>query len=478
MKNIYLIVLAIIFSGCSSNDEFLDKEPEVNSNIEITRVEDLDKLFNSFGMPTIDNQVGYWCTDNSSMPQSILDESSTFRQDQINQYLFQTQIDRDSDRTWSSFYNYILRANLVSDYINSGELIDSDNPDLKDILIAESHFYRAYLYFEMAIIYNLYPSEANANELGMVLRKTSSLTENQSRATLQETFDFILEELEAALKYPSDTKRSIYRINKATINALAARIHLYLGNYEKAMEHANAALAGNSQMINYATEVYELGFTFWYGDFVYPNVAQQAPFGGTSIADFYVDKYYYINYTNGSWNTSPSQELLDLYDEDDIRNLFYIEGWFSRYGATTDTWYYYMNSYVGYNPAGPGVPEMYLTRAESKARNNDIAGAMADVEMVRSNRFHPEDYVALPIPGSAKEAVEIIIDERRREDPFEYRFMDIKRLNNDPLTDPIILTRSANGESVSIQPDDRKYARPIGDEILILSDGATEQNRY
>ncbi|TNJ46959.1 RagB/SusD family nutrient uptake outer membrane protein [Tamlana fucoidanivorans] len=478
MKNIYLVILILFLANCASNDDFLDQEPEINSNIEITRIDELDKLFNGMGMPAIPNQVGLWCTDNSSMPQSILDESTTFSQTQIDQYLFNTKINRDSDRTWGPFFFYILRANLVLDYINSGELIESDEPGLKELLIAESHFYRAYYLFELAVIYNLYPSEANANELGMVLRKTSSLTENQSRATLRQTFDFILSELEMALKYPSDEKRSVYRINKATVNAVASRIHLYLGNYDKALEHANNALAGHSAMIDYATEVYELDYTFWYGDFVYPNTAEQVPFSGTSIADFYVDKYFYINYTNGNWNTSPSQELLDLYDDNDIRNLFFIEGWFTRYGATTNPWVHYMNSYVGYNPAGPGVPEMYLTRAECKARNNDISGAMADVEIVRSHRFHLDNYTALAIPSDAKGAVETIIEERRREDPYEYRFMDIKRLNNDPLTDPIILSRSANGETVTIQPDDRRYARPIGDEIVILSGGATQQNQY
>ncbi|WP_242135562.1 RagB/SusD family nutrient uptake outer membrane protein [Aestuariivivens marinum] len=477
MKKIVSIACAVLILACSKNDDFLDKEPEVSSAIEITKVEELDKLFNGLlGAPTVQNQVAVWCNDNASMPEEILSASSTFGQRQIDQYLFNTVINEDSDATWSNLYRPILTANLALDYLERG-LIE-DDPTLTQEITAEAHFLRAYFHFELAVIYGLYPSSANAEEPGVVLRKTSSLEESLERATLQETFDFIVSELELALKYPSTTKKSVYRINKATVHALAARVYLYLGDYANAMTHADAALAGHSDMIDYATEVYELDYTFWYGDFVYPNVAAQLPFNGTSMPDFYTDQYLYVYYSNGFWNSSPSQELLDLYEPEDIRNLFFIEGWFERYGVNDNPWYIYMNTYVGYTLAGPGVPEMYLTRAECKARNNDIAGAMADVEMVRQHRFHPDDYTPLAIPASSKAAVEEIIDERRREDPFEYRFMDIKRLNADPLTDPIILTRSANGESVTIQPDDRKYARPIGADVILLSDDQTVQNEY
>ncbi|WP_187269552.1 RagB/SusD family nutrient uptake outer membrane protein [Flagellimonas hymeniacidonis] len=138
---------------------------------------------------------------------------------------------------------------------------------------------------------------------------------------------------------------------------------------------------------------------------------------------------------------------------------------------------------------GLSVPKSFLTRAECRARRGDIAGAMADLEMVRVNRFYTDMYRPLPIPANEKAAVEEIIDERRREFPYSLRWIDIRRLNNDPLTDPIIITRDfyevANSivnrdviTTYTLEPSDRRYARPIFDAVITNSQGQTEQNTY
>ncbi|KAB1068152.1 RagB/SusD family nutrient uptake outer membrane protein [Tamlana haliotis] len=474
MRNIYIALLSILTFGCS--EDFLDKSPSVSNSVEITSVDDIDKLFNGINIPFTDDQVNIWCTDNAYVPQAVLDESFTITDEQLAHYTFETDVDRTRDGQWSGYYRYLLLPNLALDQIAGGELI-SEDPVLLAETIAEAHFRRAFHLFQAAVVYSLYPNDSNLNEMGVVLKQTSSITESLARATVKETFDFIKADIEEALKHPIALKQSPFRTDKPSVHALAARVYLYLGEYEKAKTHADAALNGYNAMVDYATSIYELPYSLWYGPFTYPNSVELRTWD-ISIPELYTDEYFYVESSNGNWNTSPSQELLDLYDPNDIRNMFFIDGWFSRSGVTTNTWTSYMDLGPGTSLAGPGVAEMYLTRAECKARDNDITGAMADVEMVRVNRFKPADYVALPIPSTVKETVEEIIDERRREDPFEYRFMDIKRLNNDDLTDSIILTRVVNGETVTIQPDDRRYARPIGNEIILLSKGETVQNKY
>ncbi|GAA3573671.1 RagB/SusD family nutrient uptake outer membrane protein [Snuella lapsa] len=478
MKKIILVLISAFIAVSCDQDEFLDESPNKTSSTEITSIDDLDYLINGLGARSYSDQENIWCTDNTVIIQSILDETNSLPAEQIQHYTFSTDIDRTSDGKWSGHYYPILIANLALDLINSGELTGSDEVT-KQALIAESHFIRANHLFQLAITHTLYPSTANEGELGLVLKQTPLLTESQERKTLKETFDFIVGEVEKAQNaYPANTpKKTIYRIDENSIHALAARIHLYLGDYDKAEASANAALAGYNTMVDYASNISTLSFSLWYGPYVYPTTAAFVPWN-ISIPEFFNDRYYYTYGTNSSWNTSPSQELMDLYEPTDVRNLFFIKDWFSRSGATTNLWYTYMQHYVGYASTGPSVPEMYLIRAECKARAGNISGAMADLEMVRINRFDVLDYAALPIPSTEKAAVNEIIDERRREYPFSLRFMDIKRLNNDPLTDPIIITRTINGETITIQPDDRRYARPIGNEVIILSDGATRQNEY
>ena len=475
MKKTVAIILCFVLLACS--DDFLDQPPDINNSIEITTIDELDKLFNGIQIPYIEDQVNIFCTDNAFMPQEVLDESFAFSDAQIGQYTFATNFDRTQDEKWRRHYQNVLLPNIALELLDENELEGNDEI-LKAQLRAEAHFIRAFHFFELAIAYGLYPNQTNENELGIVLRQTSSLTESLKRATLKQTFEFILADLQEALKYPTQEKKYFYRIGIPSVHALVARIHLYLRNYDQALFHSNEALAGYSPMVNFDENVFESNETLWYGNFTYPNTAFQRTRSSTSIPDFWVDQYYFVDFSNPSWNTSPSQELLDLYDPNDIRNLFFIEGWFSRSGVTSNTWFTYMNTQVGTRLSGPDVPEMYLTRAECKARNNDIAGAMADMEMVRINRFHPEDYVPTPVPTTVKDAVQLIVDERRREAPFKYRLMDIKRLNNDPLTDSIIITRTINGETITIQPNDRRYARPIGQDVINLSEGQTQQNTY
>ncbi|MCF7568277.1 RagB/SusD family nutrient uptake outer membrane protein [Sabulilitoribacter arenilitoris] len=479
MKKVFLFILcSALFVACSG--DHLDVNPNVNTDVVIQSVDDLDRLFyGTIATNGTEHQANVWCTDNASMPQEILDETSSFSDEQQEHYTFSTIMgSRSSDQTWRSYYGQMLVvSNLVLEQLEEGQIKGIEDQALVDLLTAEAHFYRAHNHFNVALTYALYPNEANNDELGIVIKQTSSVTESQERATVKETFDFILTELDEALKYPNTEKKGRFRIGKPSVHALAARIHLYLGNYDKAKTHADTALSGFSTMINFENSISILPYTLWYGPYVYPNTAQLASWQQAG-SDFYNDQYWYFYETNGYWNTSPSQELLDLYDPADIRNVFYIDGWFSRNGATTNTWTSYMNMGPGDTYAGPNVAEMYLTRAECKARDNDFAGAMADVEMVRINRFAVADYSPLSIPTSDKDAVNEVLNERRREAPFTLRFMDIKRLNNDPLTDPIVITRNINGETITIQPDSRSWARPIGDEIIILSGGATVQNQY
>lgn len=479
MKKVFLIILcSALFVACS--EDFLDVNPNVNADVVIQTVDDLDRLFyGTIAANGTEHQANVWCTDNAFMPQEILDESTSFNEEQQQQYTFSTTMSsRASDRTWQSYYGRMLVvSNLILEQLEEGVIDGMEDQALVDLLTAEAHFYRAHNHFNLAVTYALYPNESNNEELGIVIKQSSSVTESQERATVKETFDFILSELDEALKYPNTEKKGRYRIGKPSVHALAARVHLYLGNYDAAKTHADSALSGFNTMINFEDSITILPYTLWYGPFVYPNTAELASWR-QSGSDFYTDQYWYFYETNGSWNTSPSQELLDLYDPTDIRNVFYIDGWFARSAVTSNTWTSYMNMGPGDGYAGPSTAEMYLTRAECRARANDLAGAMADVEMVRVNRFAAADYSALAIPTSDKDAVNEVINERRREAPFTLRFMDIKRLNNDPLTDPIVITRTINGENITIQPDSRAWARPLGDDIITLSGGVTVQNEY
>jgi hypothetical protein len=90
---------------------------------------------------------------------------------------------------------------------------------------------------------------------------------------------------------------------------------------------------------------------------------------------------------------------------------------------------------VTWSRFGLQLPELYLLCAECKARTNDLAGAVADVETLRKNRMPPADAVVpAAIASNQTNLIKFIIDERIREFALEgYRWFDMRRLSVDPL---------------------------------------------
>ena len=480
MKKILALFLIGFIVSCS--DDFLDKEPSVNSRVEVETAEQLEYILNSSTYLT-DEYVNSFCTDNTGIPVDLFDEiGNSWSPFTLEQYTWSTSISQNGDETWAAYYETIWRANLIINLISENKVTGDEQ--LKLAVKTEAHYRRASNLFDLALIYALYPSASNADELGVVLRTETNYGESQSRASLKETFDQIESDLEQALENPIEDIIP----NRGTlpvIEAFAAKFYLYMGDYDKAEQHANEALSLYSEMVNYATAI----STITAGNgLVYPSTVNVSPYSPVAL-EVFKDRYIFNTLINDGWNTSPSQELLDLYDTNDLRMRFMVKDYFIRNQATVNPWYGYVNIYIGQAVNGESVPEMYLIRAEAKARRGDLSGAMADVEMVRMNRFTPENYTPLSVPANDKATVELIIDERRREFPFTRRWMDLKRLNNDPLTDPIILTRQfyevgENGsvgtqvQTQTLEPNDRRYARPIGVDVITNSNGATQQNEY
>ena len=481
MKKIYIVIFSMLSFACS--EEFLDVAPSKSTATTIESFNDLDALLNFNTVQVVTDYATFFATDHACLPQNLLDEN-IFNQEVIDNYTLNTEVDRSKDRAWEGRYSNLRLPNLILDILNSGNLgqpISEEEIAQVELIKAECHFLRAYTFFELAVLYAKHYNSGTENEPGIVLKRTASLEESQVRSTLKETFDFIFSEIDEALKFPADMpKQSMFRIDKSAVHALAARVHLYVGDYTNAETQANTALSIFSGVYDMSTLTFDYNPSYWSLSYAGTSVVRQTA-SAWEYVDVIGDQYFYYEKKNPSWNISPSQELLDLYEPGDYRFRFYVKDWFTRSSVVInndDAWWSYHPLYVGKVLGGVGVPEMYFTRAECKARKNDYAGAMADVEMVRIHRFGSADYKPLVIPISAKATVDAIIDERRREDPFEYRFMDIKRLNNDPLTDDIVLTRILNGETITIQPNSPVYARPIGSEVINLSGGETTQNQY
>jgi len=476
-KSIYILFLtALIFTSC---DDYLDEKPD-KSNQEIEYVSDidllLDKTYNGF---ISDINFSNTCGD-QMYHQPIYNVFGPWLSfPDIQESVWRDEISSVSDNSWSEAYKAIWFTNFVINTIGSLE----GDADEKANLIAEVHLIKAYKQFNLALKHCLYPSDANREEMGIPLKNETEFGQFTERASLEATFEQIEFDLVEGLKI--DKKRTdSWRESDASAAALAARFYLYMQDFAKAKQYAEKAVSLHSTMIN--AEDIEL-VPYIGGSFrsKTSSISAYSPEFYTSWESQY--KMYYDGATG--FNMTPSTDLVAKYAANDLRlQYFYSDAYFNFYfGIPENNLTYNKN---GTLVTGTDVAEMYLILAECAARDNDFTTCMQNVEKVRVNRFAAADYAALAVPSSLNEAISIVTDEKWREFPFtSLRWYDVKRLNAEGLVDPITISKDyfEVGETAidfdspkvyTLEPNSRKYARPIPKEVIILTEGSVEQNTY
>jgi len=485
MKSLYklfTIVAAVAFlTGCK---KFLQEAPEKKNNLEIKNTESLDLLLNYYNIIFDRSRELILASDNYELYKDYYKAKPSVFNSSLQYILWVPKLLEQQSYYWEQQYLKISYANTI---LASLEKVDGSQAD-KNHLAEDAHLLRAYEYFQLATLYCLPYSDKNRNQLGLPIKQTLAYDENVKRKTLGETIDFIREELDLALQTnePRD-KSDLWRISKPAAIAFAARFYFYLHDYDKALKYADQALNAYSTLVNYETYFKPTMRTFNSngGSYTAPNAS----------SDFKFDEFYYsrIMY-NHTLNAVPSQALMNLYDKtNDYRyQAFFVEDYsLNRAGVPGWPAYWQFGS-IGL-VSGPSTAEMYLIRAECRARNNDRAGAISDLNQLRRNRFVAGTYVDLKTSdfSDVKNLVQFVVDERRREFPFTLRWYDIKRINSDPtnLLDRITVTRDFyeyDGTTVNLNqpktytlaPDDKRFAWPLPRIDIQLSRGAIEQNPY
>ena len=112
--------------------------------------------------------------------------------------------------------------------------------------------YKGHIYFARALAYSellkcfckAYESdEEAANELGVVLQSSYVNPGPVKRASLKDSYQFVLDDLARSAEYlaTDDDTEVIYNsayFTIGTVNALYARMYLYMRKWEKAVEYA------------------------------------------------------------------------------------------------------------------------------------------------------------------------------------------------------------------------------------------------
>lgn len=352
--------------------------------------------------------------------------------------------DNTEDLNWSRPYKQIYTANEVI----AGVLQSEDGTEQqKRALLAEAKIQRAYAYFVLVNLYgDIYDPKTAENAMGVPLLLQPDLFASLKRAPLAKVYAQILQDLETALVDIPTTVSNKRHPNKAAGEALLAIVHLHMRNFDLAANHADAALSYNAELLDlqkYATSAsgYPLAFN-------HPEI-------------------YLSKQVSQPFDEQLNPELVALFDTKDLRRTVYMQGGTSQMpvGALRSK---KANVMQARPDAGPSVPEMLLIKAEVEARNGNAAAAMEFVNRLRSKRFKSQDFTALSAT-TADQALQLIVDERRREFFVTgLRWLDMRRFNLDPKLAKEFQRQFIN-QDYTLAVNSPRYIYPVANKYLQLN---------
>ena len=347
---------------------------------------------------------------------------------------------------WNNPYAVVLVTNIALEGLSKIDPSPQEQTQW-DQIKGRALFYRSWMFFHLTQTFcKQYKPETADSDLGIPLRLESDINIVSKRASLSETYNQMIKDLEESLTLLPDIPIIKTRPGLGAANGLLARIHLQMGNFEEAEKHANAALSVQSDLLDFNNINPDNAYPF---DLLNDEVV------------FHSTMYPFSQYIK------ISPEFYDTYQTNDLRkDLFF---------SNEESLILFRGSYDANITlfAGIATDELYLIKAECEARNNREEQALSTLNSLLETRWTTGTFVPYT---QSENALEDILKERRKSLLFRgLRWMDLKRLNmeNEHTT---ILERNLLGESYQLDPNSPKYAFPIPDDVISLS--GIQQNSY
>lgn len=149
---------------------------------------------------------------------------------------------------WESFYSVIYYANAIIDKQN--QITEGSQEEINQ-LVGEAYLLRGYTHFILVNFYGQpYTKEGGPESKSIPLKWDLDLEGTPSRNTVKEIYTAILADIESARKLinqESWKEKYSYRFSSLSVDAMESRVRLYMGEWEKAYEAAELALAKKSE---------------------------------------------------------------------------------------------------------------------------------------------------------------------------------------------------------------------------------------
>ena len=337
-----------------------------------------------------------------------------------------------NNTSWQQCYSFIFNANVAINSLNASSTLTAR---VKQQLLGEMKFIRAFMYFYLVNLYGDVPLALSADfNINQQIGRTPKAQAYQQMIQDLKEAQAVLGEgyVDGTLLAPTPER---VRPNKWAATALLARIYLYTGDYAQAETQASAVISNsglyglpalNDAFLKNSTE------TIW---------SVQAV--GTTTLSNTAEGRVFILSTAGPTTSTPvylSGQQMAAFKPGDLRGT--VGYWVGSVSAAGTTYFYPTKYKIGSVSTASAeysmmlrLAEQYLIRAEARIRNGSIAAGIGDLNVLRT-RARAAQTTALqnPLPAlsttlSPIDAMTAVMNERQAElfTEWGHRWFDLKR---------------------------------------------------
>ena len=409
--------------------------------------------------------IGDVTTDNL-----IINNSGPGRNSQVTYHNWQYTSASTSD-FFGSAYTMVRRANAVLENIDK---ILGSSPAYIANAKGQALAIRGMVYLDLARVYAKTPLNVSAGDSMLPYITTTDPNNLPSREPIAGFYDKVIKDLSDAVTL-INTSNGTGFLGKAAVNGFLSRAYLYKGDWANCINASTAALGSSPTVGTIST---------------FPGIWKDATNEGVlfKVVNTLIDNSNTlgVNYYQIVGGAVKSEYVVDynfrqLFLSNDIRTATYI--------STSNFNGYSFNNVIKYAgktgfPAGVldakvlRSAEVLLNRAEAYYNNNNQVAALADLVLLKTNRY--TGYSAETLVGTA--LINEIYLQRRLELAFEGdRFFDLKRRNM-----PVIRSDfgdKADGTGVkylfkSLVAGDYRFNFPLPQSELSVNKNLTQSKGY
>ncbi|KAF2337957.1 RagB/SusD family nutrient uptake outer membrane protein [Flavobacterium nitrogenifigens] len=318
------------------------------------------------------------------------------------------------------------------------------------VVWAQAKLLRAMNYFNLVNFYaDTYVASTASTKLSVPLITSANINAPSKQVTIQELYDFILNDIKDALPYLPKVSQTALHPNLGAGYAFNARVNLQMNNYAEALKNADLALAENNKLYD------------WIGYYNANKAVIDVPNSYTTTPSpmgfNYVENY---TFRHGSSSNLGAEfdipvERAQRFETGDAR---FISRWKIRtVGAETS----YRRTLTGaFNFGGITTVEVYLIKAECLARDNKISEALGVLNTVRKTRILPASYQDISTADKTTALNAIYRTKNNELIMTLIPYADARRLNAEGIY-KVSFTKVVGGKTYTLSSDSHLWTSPF-----------------